>query len=486
MNASAGQAIGLIVALGGAAVGLVATDRRVRTAALAVALVAAVALIRAEVWDTTRLASLRDHPPVAVAAAIAVLAAVAALGFVFRRWPNLFVLTALLTLPLRIPLDIGGATSNLLVPLYLVIAGGVAASIPAALAQADGPLIRSSGATWVTRLLALILLLYAAQAMYSLDVKNAIETTAFFYVPFAALFALLEDVTLTRRLLGQILVAMGALMAVLAVIGIVELATRDLILNADLRAENALHIYFRVNAIFRDPNIFGRYLALGIVAFAGYLAWERRPPRAVAAFALAGLMLAALAFSFSLTSFAALLAGLVVIAWARLGTKVTAAAVIAVLVAGAVYAAAFGASGTEVSSGGAGRTSLVRGGLDLARDRPVWGYGSGSFGEAFYTRIEKAKTTASHDTPIEVAAEQGAIGLLAYGALLLVAAMVLFGSDVRGSPVRVTIAGLFLAMLVHTLGYASFLEDPATWAILALGLLAARAGLDPPPEPAPA
>jgi len=151
-----------------------------------------------------------------------------------------------------------------------------------------------------------------------------------------------------------------------------------------------------------------------------------------------------------------------------------------------VYAAAFGASGTEVSSGGAGRTSLVRGGLDLARDRPVWGYGSGSFGEAFYTRIEKAKTTASHDTPIEVAAEQGAIGLLAYGALLLVAAMVLFGSDVRGSPVRVTIAGLFLAMLVHTLGYASFLEDPATWAILALGLLAARAGLDPPPEPAPA
>src|SRR5881394_1748468 len=49
----------------------------------------------------------RDHPPVAVAAVIAVLAAVAALGFVFRRWPNLFVLTALLTLPLRIPLDIG-------------------------------------------------------------------------------------------------------------------------------------------------------------------------------------------------------------------------------------------------------------------------------------------------------------------------------------------------------------------------------------------
>jgi hypothetical protein len=29
-------------------------------------------------------------------------------------------------------------------------------------------------------------------------------------------------------------------------------------------------------------------------------------------------------------------------------------------------------------------------------------------------------------------------------------------------------------MLVHSLGYASFLEDPATWAVLALGLVLAR------------
>jgi O-antigen ligase len=162
---------------------------------------------------------------------------------------------------------------------------------------------------------------------------------------------------------------------------------------------------------------------------------------------------------------------------------VAAAAVAAAVVVGAVYLVAVGSGGTEVSSGGAGRTSLIRGGLDLARDRPIWGWGSGSFGEAFYTKIEKAKTTTSHDTPIAVAAEQGVIGLAALVALVVSALFVLFGGGVRGSPARATLAALFVAMLVHSLGYASFLEDPATWAILAVG--AALAGARPAPAPAP-
>jgi len=485
LNASAGQAVGLVVALGGAAAALVIPQRQLRTWALALALIAAVALIGGEIWNTSRLATLRHHPLVAAAVGLALVVAVGALALAFRRWPSAFVLASLLTLPLRVPLDIGGQTSSLLVPLYLVIAAGLVAAIPDALARREVP-PRSGPAKWLNRLLALVLALYAVQAMYSLDVQNAVETAAFFYVPFAALFVLLEDVALTRRLLGQALVAVVGLMSVLAVIGIVEMATRSLLLNADLQAENALHIYFRVNSLFRDPNIFGRYLALAIVAVAGHLAWERRSARALAALAAASLLLVALAFSFSLTSFAALLAGLVVIAWARLGTKFTAAAVVAALAAGAIYAAAFGLSGNEASTGGAGRTSLVRGGLDLARARPVWGYGSGSFGRAFYTKIEKAQTTASHDTPIEVAAEQGAIGLAAYGALLVAAMFALSAGGVRGSPARVMTTALFVTMLVHTLGYASFLEDPATWAILAFGLAAARAAPEPAPEPASA
>ena len=43
--------------------------------------------------------------------------------------------------------------------------------------------------------------------------------------------------------------------------------------------------------------------------------------------------------------------------------------------------------------------------------RPIAGYGSGSFGRAFYEHIEQARTTVSHSEPVTVAAEQGVIGL---------------------------------------------------------------------------
>lgn len=482
MNASAGQVIGLFLALGGAAAGLLVEGRRRRAGFVAVALITAVALIAGEVWNTPRLASLHDHPPVAVGVGLAIVAGLVALAAAFRRWIWAFPLAALIALPLRVPLQIGGETSSLLVPLYVVIGAGLIASAWGAPAGLGKGRVRDAS-VWVRRLLAAALVLYAIQSLYSLDVRNAIENAAFFFVPFASLLALLLEVQWTRQLLARALVVVGAMTMVLALIGIGEYFARHLILNQDLRAENSLHIYYRVNSLFRDPNIFGRYLALTLVALGGLLAWETDRRRAIAAAATAAVLVLALALSFSLTSFAALLVGLLVLVWARLGTRVAVAAVAVTLVAGVAFEVIAGSSGTEVSSGGAGRQSLITGGIKLAKQRPAWGSGSGSFGEAFYTRIQQAKTTTSHDTPIQVAAEQGAIGLLVYAALVVCALAVLFGGGVRGSPARSVIAALFVAMLVHTLGYASFLEDPATWAILAIGLALLR-GAPPSPEPA--
>jgi hypothetical protein len=404
------------------------------------------------------------------------------LALAFRRYPAAFPIAAFVLLPLRVPVAIGGQTSSLLVPLYLVIAGGaLALGWQALVAGEPGAAMRgasawgaSAAAVWLRRLIAASLVLYLIQATYSLDVKNAVENTAFFYVPFAAMLVALLEVRWSEALVRSLLIAVGAIALVLAAIGIFEYATRHLILNQDLRAENALHIYYRVNSLFRDPNIFGRYLALAIVALGGYLAWEVRRPWALATGGAIAVLLLALAFTFSLTSFAALLAGLLVIVWAVFGARPAAATAAALAVVGVVVLATRGVSGTEVGSGGAGRTGLVHGGLELAAERPVWGWGSGAFGQAFYTRIEPAKTTASHDTPIAVAAEQGAIGVILYAALVLAALGVLFGGGVRASPARATVAALFVVMLVHSLGYASFLEDPATWAVLALGLLLAR------------
>ena len=102
-----------------------------------------------------------------------------------------------------------------------------------------------------------------------------------------------------------------------------EYAARDLILSrGNLLESNQLHLYFRVNSLFYDPNIFGRDLALVLVALGAYLAWSRdtarddrrrRSSRASCS--------AALALSYSITSFVALFAGLLVVAALRWGIR---------------------------------------------------------------------------------------------------------------------------------------------------------------------
>ena len=58
-------------------------------------------------------------------------------------------------------------------------------------------------------------------------------------------------------------------------IAIYQYFARDLFLNPELFDANELHVYFRVNSIFFDPNILGRYLALAITALGAYIAWRR-------------------------------------------------------------------------------------------------------------------------------------------------------------------------------------------------------------------
>ena len=98
-----------------------------------------------------------------------------------------------------------------------------------------------------------------------------------------------------------------------------QYVTRDLLLNKSLKDANELHLYFRVNSLFRDPNVLGRYLALAIVALGAWIAWRRPERQAIAGALVAAFLLVALAFTYSQTSFAALIAGLAVLVWLRFG-----------------------------------------------------------------------------------------------------------------------------------------------------------------------
>jgi O-antigen ligase len=482
----------MLVACGAAAVSLLARDPRLRYGAATVALIAAPALVAGHVWDSPRLVELRHHPIKLAAVIAAALVAVGIAAAVFRRYAWTFPVCLFAALPLRVPVQLGGHTSHLLIPLYLVIAGGLVCFAYAALVESsrdreDGtpppaasPLANWPAALWLYRVLAVTLILYAIQSAYSEDVVNAIENASFFLVPFAVMLMLLGEVRWTKRVLGAILVAVAGMALAFAVVAFVEYAVRDLILSrGNLLQSNQIHLYFRVNSLFYDPNIFGRDLALVLVALGAYLAWARGSRAAIAAATASGVLLVALALSYSITSFVALFAGLVVVAALRWGLRLALGGAAVALVCGALVVLAIGTAHTDVrvtessSQAARGQVDLVKGGIRLAGDRPIWGWGSGSFGAAFSRHIERAKTTVSHTEPITVAAEQGAIGVIPYLALVALALVVLL-SGAGSSVAAAATAACFVAMVVHSLGYAAFSVDPATWALIGLGVALRR------------
>jgi putative inorganic carbon (HCO3(-)) transporter len=476
LDSALGRA-GLIAAAVLAAAAVLSERPRLRAAAMAGALVLTPILLIAEIYDTEQFRTLRDRPAFTAAAAAAGLAAVAALALAIARRPLLLPLLAFAALPFRIPIEAAGQTANLLVPLYGVIAAGTLAHVPA-LVRGERPTgTRARPRGPLAAVLLAFVALYAAQALYVDDVSVAGQQVVFFYVPFTLLFGLLVRLEWTRRMLVSCLGVVAALALVFALIGFVEYATRTLLLNPKVIASNAFGSYFRVNSLFFDPNIYGRFLAEVMIALAAVVAWtSRRRDIALLAAALA-LLWAALVLTFSQSSFAALLAGLAVVAALRWSVRRVAIIVAIVLGAGALAGAtALAARGElpspkQVNKATVGRSKLVTTGLELWSERPLHGYGSGSFQPEYRRKRDLTRpnaVSASHTTPVTVAAEQGLVGLALYVALVVVALRTLL-PGARADLARAVIAAAFAALLVHTMVYAAFLEDPTTWVLLAAG-----------------
>ena len=463
---------------------LVAPAPRARALAMLGALLLTPVLLIAHIYDSEQFQPLRDHTGLALAAGVAALAAVAGFALLIDRRPELLPLAAVAALPFRVPIGLGNGTANLLVPLYLVIAAGSLAYVVPRLrrgTRADGEPERSPGALGWT--LALVLVLYAAQAAYSGDFDHALEQVVFFYAPFTLLYALLGRVRWTTRLAAQCLGVLTALAVVFAGIGFVEYGTRHLLLNPKVISSNQFESYFRVNSLFFDPNIYGRFLAIVMVGIAAFLLWSRRTRDVLGAAALLALLWAGLVLTFSQSSFAALLAGLAVLGGLRFGARRAVMATAAVVALGAaVVLLAPGSikldlgSSKSADAATSGRYDLIKTGVDVFAERPLQGYGSGSFARQ-YRRTSDASaeraTSASHTIPVTIAAEQGIPGLAAYLALLAVAFTLLWRGASASVP-RAAVAAGFTALVVHTMLYAAFLEDPLTWALLAVGAALAR------------
>ena len=135
----AAQTAGVVVAaLLGAAVLLVGSPRA-RAAAMLGALALTPVLLVANIWSTPQFEPLRERPGLALAAGLGGLVVLAVGALLIHRRPELLALAAAAALPFRVPIESGGDTANLLVPLYVVIAAGVLAYAAAAAARAARP-----------------------------------------------------------------------------------------------------------------------------------------------------------------------------------------------------------------------------------------------------------------------------------------------------------------------------------------------------------
>jgi len=382
-----------------------------------------------------------------------------------------------------------------------------------------------------------VVVLYALQTLYSPDFSKSLQDVCFFFVPFSLVYALLRDGRWDRKFLTLVLWVIAVEAVAFVLVGTVEYVSRDLFWNSQVIRSNEFHTYFRVNSIFWDPNIYGRYLALVVVVAMSALLWAKERKTLALLTGLVAVLWFGLALTFSQSSFAALLAGLAVLAAIRWSLKWTLAAVGAgavlavVIVLFAGGASKLSPDRLNVDTGG--RTNLASGGVTLFGRRPLWGYGAGSFPKAYRQHIatKKAPVSVSHTEPITVAAEQGVIGLVAYAALL-VAALWTMGAGLftraisragdggrgcswgaassfspqspsqtaahseaknpgpHGHPLppagparqeqsaisprlhltaRAAILATFVALLVHTIAYASFYEDPIVWVLMAAG-----------------
>ena len=470
----------------------------------------------------------------AAACAVALLVLVA-LCYLIRRRPDALALLAVFAMPFRLPVSTEGRTVNVLIPLYLVVGAGIlvrllprlarwraaragAASDGRASARAvslkedsrplredsrplreDSRPLREDSRTpredlrtlafWRTpRGLQILLFasvaLYALQASYSSDHTKAAENVLFFYIPFGLLFVMLLELRWSRELLLRCLGVLVTLAVLFAGVGFIEYARKSLFLNPKIVAANEYANYFRVNSVFFDPSVYGRFLALVMIAVATIVLWSTNRRHVLAGAAVLAWLLAGLITTFSQSSIAALLLGLAILGawrWSVRGAVYMSVA-LAVLALAVLLAAPaslhFGLKGSVGSANNAtnGRANLIEGGLELFAKRPLQGFGSGSFEHEYKLHSNTSgqnAVSASHTVPVTIAAEQGLIGFAVYLALILSAFAVLFRGAGR-SPPRIAIAACFAALVLHTWAYADFLEDPFTWTLLAIGVALAR------------
>lgn len=415
----------------------------------------------------------------ALAAGAVLLGLLAAL---FVRFSSAVAPLLLIAAPLRLPIEadernplvlgIAGAGGlGRLYPFYAVLAGAILAlAWRIARGFRPAPLPRLLAVP-----LALLVALTAVSLLWSADRTEGVDQLIFFWLPFTAVVPVLAHTPFppgSARALGVTLVAEATLFAAL---GIWQAITHDLLFfTVALERANDLSSLFRVTSAFQDPNHYGRFLVLGFAVLLTAMWTARVSARAAAP--LVATLAAGLYFSYSQSSMVALaaVAILVAVVAGNRGVRRTIAALSIVLALAGVAVVVVALAGGTAESVTSDRSTLVQDTGTVFLAHPVAGVGVGA--QPLVTRDETEPGTAviqnaSHTTPLTVAAELGILGLTAYAALVLGAIGLLRKLARRRPPLALGLGAVLLGLLVHSLFYGGFFENPIAFG--ALGVAAA-------------
>ena len=333
--------------------------------------------------------------------------------------------------------------------------------------------------------LAALVAFSATSYLWTWDERAGAIALAFFVFPFTAGFAVVARAPLAAWLPRALAVTLVSLGALFAAIGIWQAQTRTLFFARDVAVANAYTTFFRVTSLFKDPSLYGRYLIVPIVVLLVVILLRRgRTVEWVAAAAAAAFLFWGLFYSYSQSSFVALFVVTFAVAAVGMGRRLrivlVACALVATLAAAAVAADAVnGRSARDVTSG---RSRLVNVTLDAFEARPIAGVGVGGQPRASAEESGKGSPSrnASHTTPLTVLAELGVLGFALYVWVLAAAAWGLWILTKHDRVFGVGLAAVLLVLVVHSLLYAGFFEDPLTWGVFALVAAGIAAGREAP------
>ena len=440
----------------------------------------------------------------AIVVVVVVVAVLAAGAWAVLRWPTAWFAALAIALPIRIPIPIGGASRDLLIPLYVVGAFGIVAFV---WGRIRGPFTAGDEPRTPLDIPIAAFIGFAVMSMvWTTDTKDAAIQIVFFYLPFPLLFLTIVAWWSSARRALEVLSAVTISFATaIAALALVQYETHWIFWSAKLQQYDAYSQFYRVNGIFYDPNIMGRYLAIGIIAALAWM-WLRPDKRELLiGTAAIVVMSGGLLVSFSRSSCLMLMTGIALLAWRAFGARRTLAVggIAFVVLAGGAIASSHDirralTSTHHLSTVSEGRFGLMSGGFTIWKQNPIAGSGVGSFQNRFtatetLSQIEHQEVSISHNAPITVLAELGAIG-----AALLIWLCIATWRSIAGASRRAVgsqgwvqwcLLAIITGIFVHSQLYADLFEDPMVWAAaaaaIAIGASTPRSSVGEAPSSSP-